>query len=348
MSQILNKVLTIDPQLEQLTRLVTQAQNQGQSIKSTVLVTGGAGYIGSHVVRQLIKDGYDVIILDNLSTGKAENLDTKAKFVQGDLLDLSILNRIFLEHKINAVIHLAASIEVGESVEKPDWYLKNNAVATQNLLSVMHNAAVNNIIFSSTAAVYGIQKDMPINESALTNPLDPYGYSKLICEKIIEYYTKFTPLNAVIFRYFNACGSDFDKTIYSSHKSHLLTQLNEVASGNLPYLNILGDDYSTPDGTGIRDYVHVLDIARAHSAVLPKMEQLKHQIFNIGASSGYSVKQILSATEKFLGKVIPVQISPRREGDATITVADNSKISQILGFELKYSDLDTILSTSLH
>lgn len=316
--------------------------------KITILVTGGAGYIGAHTVRALSNAGHKVIVIDNLSTGKQANLAPDVIFIQGDFADPNLLDKVFDEHKINAVMHFAASIEVGESVEKPIEYLYNNSVKTSLLLKVMVEHDVKNFIFSSTAAVYGLQEQVPIPETAGLGPLDPYGFSKMLTEQVIEFYTKFTGLNAIIFRYFNACGSDFDKTIYSKHESHLIPRVIDVAEGRRSEIEIYGTDYNTPDGTGVRDYVHVLDIAAAHVLALENFDKSNFQIYNIGTSKGLSVKEIISAVENITGKTVPVKISKRREGDSPITIADNSKIKTQLGFELKHSDLETIIKTSLH
>ncbi len=314
-----------------------------------ILVTGGAGYIGAHVVRELLKNNHSAVVIDDLSTGRKEHLDKAVTFVEGDYGNESVLKQIFVDHAIDAVVHMAASIEVGESVEKPIEYLENNTIRTHHLLKAMTEAGVKKLIFSSTAAVYGIQEKVPISEEAPVSPLDPYGYSKLICEHLIRYYSNFTGLQAVIFRYFNACGSDFDKTIYSAHESHLIPYVMDVASGRRPQVKVFGSDYNTIDGTGVRDYVHVLDIARAHLAGLNFLDQHTGvSLFNIGTGNGLSVLQIIEAARAVTGKEIAVEMAPRRPGDSPITVADNAKIKRELGFELAHSDIETIIKTSDH
>lgn len=324
-----------------------KSHGEHQSEHSTVLVTGGAGYIGAHTVRQLTTAGHKVVVIDNLSTGVLENVPSEAIFVEGDFSDKELLSKIFSNYNIDAVMHFAASIEVGESVEKPLEYLDNNSHKTVTLIETMLAHGVNKFIFSSTAAVYGLQETVPIPEFAPTMPIDPYGYSKLLTEHLISYYVKFAGLQAIVFRYFNACGSDFDKAIYSTHESHLIPRVIGAAEGRLSELEIYGDDYETIDGTGVRDYVHVLDVARAHVTALNHFDH-SMKVYNIGTGRGFSVKQIIDATQQLTGKPVPVKISPRRPGDSPITIADNSKIKAELNFELQHSDLETIIKTSWH
>lgn len=313
-----------------------------------ILVTGGAGYIGAHVARALVQAGHTPIVVDDLSTGSKTNLAESVALYEGDFGDPTLLRTIFQEHQIEAVMHMAASIEVAESVAKPVAYLHNNTASTLALLENMREAGINRIIFSSTAAVYGQQEQMPITESAQPNPIDPYGHSKFISEQLIQYFCKHVGLSAVVFRYFNACGSDFDQTIYSQHETHLIPVIMEVVAGKRPALEVFGNDYPTVDGTGVRDYVHVLDIARAHLVGLGFLEQASgFNLFNIGTGHGYSVLEVVESARKITGHPIPVKFQPRRPGDAPITVADNTKIKQGLGFVLEHSDMPTIIKTSL-
>lgn len=315
--------------------------------KKKILVTGGAGYIGSHAARQLLKSGYEVVVLDNLSAGKRKNVPEAAKFVEGDLSDVSLLNDLFAGEKFEAVMHFAASIEVEESVQKPEAYFENNVINTARLLAVMAEHNVKNIIFSSTCAVYGEQATMPINEQAKVAPVNPYGYSKLIAERVIKYYCEFVGLNAVVFRYFNACGCDFDADIELTHKTHLLANVMDVAVGKKPSITVFGKDYETFDGTCIRDYVHVLDIAGAHIAALANMgDKTGYRVYNIGTGKGSSVLEIINKTAEILNKIIPMETGQKRAGDAAILIADNSKLKNELHYNLQYSDLDTIISTS--
>jgi UDP-glucose 4-epimerase len=316
-------------------------------VHKNILVTGGAGYIGAHVCRELIKAGHGVTVIDNLSTGKRENIPAEVKFLEGDVKDANFLRDVFSANEIYAVVHMAADIEVEESVRAPEKYLQNNTLNTVQLLNIMNEYGVRNIIFSSTAAVYGEQEEMPVKETARLRPNNPYGYSKLMAEKMIKYYSNYLGFRSVVFRYFNACGCDFDGQVRATHESHLIPIVMEVVGGKRAVLNVYGSDYQTPDGTAVRDYVHVLDIARAHAAAVEKMEEGDSiRIYNIGTGTGLSVLEIINKASEVTNKMVPMQLQPRRAGDPPQTVADNSKIRRELGFELLYSDPETILSTA--
>lgn len=322
-------------------------KNTMQNKKLTVLVTGGAGYIGAHTAQALLEQNYKVIVLDNLSCGFKQNIPSGAEFIEGDLADKNLLRDIFTNYKVDAVMHFAASVEVEESVEKPDWYLFNNATNTESLLSVMLEFGIKKFIFSSTAAVYGEQEKMPINETATIKPNNPYGYSKAIAEKIIKYNTTFSGLEAVIFRYFNACGFNNQTTILPTHDSHLLPNIIQVAKGEKEYLKVFGNSYGTPDGSAVRDYIHVMDIAAAHILALQNMSgKSSLEIYNIGTSKGFSVLELVNAVAEVLGKIIPMEVLPARPGDAAVTVADNTKIKNKLGFMPEYSSLENIVLTA--
>lgn len=341
-----NSVRVPGDQVRSLVQEVLSAAVPGSSPK-TVLVTGGAGYIGAHVCREFVRAGYEVVVVDNLSTGKRGNIPEGVRFYEGDLGDANFLRDVFSTHEIFAVIHMAASIEVEESVAEPEKYLQNNTLHTVQLLAVMKEYEVKNIVFSSTAAVYGEQEHMPIAESAKLRPNNPYGYSKLLAEKMIKYYCNYLDFRGVIFRYFNACGCDVDGQIQATHESHLLPKVMEVLAGKRPVFNLNGNDYSTPDGTAVRDYVHVLDIARAHVLAVQKMNEGDSvRVYNIGTGRGLSVLEIVNKAAEATNRMVPMQVGPRRAGDAAVTIADNRKIRQELGFELNFSDPDTIIQTA--
>ena len=319
------------------------AAEQGKKI----LVTGGAGYIGAHIARELLKSGYEVVILDNLSTGLVDNVPQGAVFVEGDLADQSLLERLFAEHDFLAVMHLAASMRVEESVREPQKYFDNNVLNTAKLLAAMNQAGVKKIIFSSTCAVFGEQEQKVFSETSPLKPSSPYGFSKALAEKVIKYYCQFLGFDAVVFRYFNAAGSDFNSQVKATHEGSLLGVLLEVAAGRQPSLAVYGNDYPTPDGTCVRDFVHVLDIAGAHLAGLQKLATNKgFMVYNIGTGSGTSVLQMINTTSEVLNRMIPMEIAPRRPGDPAMAVADNTKLANDLGYTLRYSDLPTIISTA--
>jgi UDP-glucose 4-epimerase len=312
-----------------------------------VLVTGGAGYIGAHLVRKLLEADFKVTVLDNLSSGKREHIPAEATFVEGDLADLNLLRDLFASAEFEAVFHMAASIEVEESVSHPEKYYENNVSNTGKLLTAMHEASINKIIFSSTAAVYGEPKTVPIKEDAILQPKNPYGYTKMLGEQMIQYFTEFAGMSAIVFRYFNACGFDYDGAITATHHSHLIPLVMEAAAGQRPHLEVYGSDYETFDGTCVRDYVHVLDIAVAHVIALDKIGQDGNfQVYNIGTGHGLSVKQIINSASEILNRIIPMEIGPRRAGDPAALVADNSKITAAFGFQPTHSDVATIINTS--
>lgn len=314
--------------------------------KRKVLVTGGAGYIGAHLVYELLDSGLEVVVLDNLSTGLKDNVPAGAVFIEGDLKDTNLLRDLFASYNFDPVFHLAASLEVGESVQKPEQYFENNVFNTANLLSVMAEANVKNIIFSSTAAVYGPQEQMPISESAPLRPNNPYGATKLLAERIIKYYSTHLGFNAIVFRFFNACGCRPQGNVKATHNSHLLYNVLQVAKGDKPQILVNGNDYPTFDGTCIRDYVHVMDIAKAHLLAYKSLGQGESfKIYNIGTGKGCSVTQMINTASEVLNKIIPMEIGPKRAGDDAITVADNSKLKHELGYELQFSDLPNIITT---
>lgn len=345
-------VLNIDKYNELLQKVALNPSmelvSKTPSSPPTILVTGGAGYIGAHVVRALQKKGYTVIVLDNLSTGKREFVSSGTTFIAGDIADKNLVKDIFEQYSVDAVIHLAAFVEVEESVLNPEKYLHNNFYNTAQLLEVMAESGVKNIIFSSTGSVYGDQTQMPIRETAVTNPTNPYTYSKLLVEKLLDFYSRYQSFSVTILRYFNACGSDFDGVIADPHYSHLVPIIMEVVRGVRDHIVVYGTDYETFDGTTVRDYIHVLDIAAAHVLAMEKIGDQPYAVYNVGTGRGYSVQEMICTAAEVTSKMIPIETAPRRPGDAPIYIADNTKIKQALGFTPTYSDLATIFKTSLN
>lgn len=314
-----------------------------------ILITGGAGYIGSHTVRQLGLAGYDVIVYDNLSTGSVKAVLGKDLIV-GDLADITTLKQVFQRYKIEAVLHFAASISVPESVANPLNYYSNNTLNTLNLLHCCQIYGVDKFIFSSTAAVYGEPEENPVTESCATNPINPYGCSKLMSERMIQDYARSSNFKYVILRYFNVAGADLTGKIGQSAKkaSHLIRVACDAALGIRPAVGIFGTDFDTPDGTGIRDYIHVEDLAAAHIDALCYLEAGgTSEILNCGYGTGYSVRQVLNKLKEISGVDFPVIKFPRRPGDPACVIASGDRIRQVLGWQPKYNDLEVILNTAL-
>jgi UDP-glucose 4-epimerase len=315
--------------------------------RPNVLVTGGAGYIGSHVVLELLNSNLNPIIFDNLSNCAVPNLG--CPFIVGDLEKTDVIDKVFEQYNISAVVHLAGSIIVEESVLLPEKYFHNNVVAGINLLNTMLRHGVNKLIYSSSAAVYGSPRYVPIDEAHATEPLNPYGETKLIFEKIVNWYVKAHDLNAVMFRYFNAAGADPKGRAGERHfiETHLIPKVFQVANKELDALKIFGHDYPTTDGTAIRDYVHVADIARAHALAIKKLDDETGSFtYNIGTGHGYSVQEIVDKVVEVTARMVPIEQHDRRAGDPPILVADSKKAQKELGLELKHSDLDTIIRTA--
>ncbi|MBA5729161.1 UDP-glucose 4-epimerase GalE [Aerococcaceae bacterium INB8] len=314
-----------------------------------VLVIGGAGYIGSHAVNKLIKKGYAVSVLDNLVTGHLDAVDEKATFYQGDIRDKAKLNEIIQEEKIEAIFHFAASSLVGESVEKPLKYFNNNVVGMEVLLEAMMENDVKKIIFSSTAAVYGEVETDLITENELKNPTSPYGESKLMMERMIQWCDTAYGIKFVSLRYFNVAGALSTGEIGEDHdpETHLIPIVLQAALGQREAITIFGDDYATPDGTCIRDYVHVEDLIDAHILALEYLNNhTTSQIFNLGSSTGYSVKEIVEAARKVTGKEIPAMIGERRAGDPAKLVAASDKAREVLGWQPTYERIEDIIQTA--
>lgn len=311
----------------------------------SILVTGGAGYIGSHVVRQLREAGHEVIVFDNLSTGRAEMV-LGGGLIEGDLADVESLNAVFSKHGFDAVMHFAASTIVGESVEKPLAYYQNNTVNTLNLLAACVRFGVGQFIFSSSGAVYGEKAQSPIAETALPDPINPYGASKAMSERIIADCAAAFGMSFVIIRYFNVAGADPGGRIGPCPQipTLLIPLALQAALGLGDGVTIFGDDYPTPDGTGIRDYIHVEDIALAHFDALRFLKNEKRSItVNCGYGHGHSVRQVIDTVRSVTGADFPVAVGPRRPGDPSIVVADSSVIRQTLGWTPKFDDLETIV-----
>lgn len=301
-----------------------------------ILVTGGAGYIGSHMVRLLVGSRHEPVIFDNLSTGHRRFIPKEAAFVKGDLQDFSDIRSAFKKFRINAVMHFAACALVGESVANPVKYFENNVNGSLNLLKAMLDEKVRFLIFSSTCAVYGQPKKIPIGENEPKTPLNPYGQSKWTVECLLKGFSKVTPLRYAALRYFNACGAHRAGSIGEVHnpETHLIPNVLKTACGKKEQLEIFGDDYDTPDGTCIRDYVHVEDIARAHLLAFQFLKSSgKSEVFNLGIEKGYSVKEIIQTAEKVTGRKIKSKVSKRRPGDPPRLIADSAKIRKILGWE---------------
>jgi UDP-glucose 4-epimerase len=321
------------------------------SDKPTVLVTGGAGYIGSHAVLALLDAGWKVVVIDNLTTGFRWAVPEAAVFVQGDVADQALVARLVDEQGIGAVIHFAGSIVVPESVENPLKYYENNTVKSRSLIESAVRGGVRHFIFSSTAATYGIPDRVPVTEEARTQPINPYGWSKLMTERMLADVAAAHPLNYCALRYFNVAGADPRGRSGQSTAgaTHLIKVAVEAAIGKRGHVSVYGTDYDTPDGTGIRDYIHVSDLAAAHVHALKKLiaaPDTSH-VMNCGYSRGFSVLEVLDAVDRVTNLKIERRLEPRRAGDPDSLVADNSKILTTLPWRPKLDDLDTIVTHAL-
>lgn len=314
-----------------------------------ILVAGGAGYIGSHMVKDLVEHGQEVVVADNLSTGHRDAINPKAKFYEGDIRDRKFLDKIFDNENIEAVVHFAAFSIVPESMSKPLKYFDNNTGGMITLLEAMRDHNIKYIVFSSTAATYGVPEHMPIKETDPQNPINPYGLSKLMMEKMMHWADKAYGIKFVALRYFNVAGAAPDGTIGEDHgpETHLVPIILQVAQGKRDELSIFGDDYNTPDGTNVRDYVHVMDLADAHILAIKYLEAgNESNAFNLGSSTGFSNKQMLEAAREVTGEPIPAKIAPRRPGDPDSLVAASDKARNVLGWDPKYDDVHDIIATA--
>lgn len=312
----------------------------------SILVCGGAGYIGSHTVYKLIEQGKDVVIIDNLQSGHIGAVHPKAKFYKGDIRDASILDKIFTENKIESIVHFAANSLVGESMEKPLLYFNNNVYGMQILLESMVKHNIKNIVFSSTAAVYGEPKRVPILEDDETNPANTYGETKLTMEKMMKWCNKAYGINYVALRYFNVAGSLGDGSIGEDHnpETHLIPLILQVPLKKREFISVYGTDYPTPDGTCIRDYIHVLDLADAHIKAVEYLEAgNESNTFNLGNGVGFSVKEMIEAAKEATGKEIKVVLGDRRAGDPAQLIASSEKANKILGWTPKFTDVKDII-----
>jgi UDP-glucose 4-epimerase len=309
----------------------------------TIFVTGGAGYIGSICVEQLLNEGYEVAVFDNLSEGHRKAVDPRAEFFQGDLADRTVIRHAMEEVKPDAIMHFAANALVGESMENPSKYFRNNVASGVNLLDAAVGCGVKKFVFSSTCATFGIPERMPIDESLPQNPINPYGESKLLFEKVLRWYDECHGVKAVALRYFNAAGAT--ERFGEDHRieTHLIPNVLKVALGQRESVDIYGTDYPTPDGSCIRDYIHVLDLAQAHILALGSE---KSERYNLGTGGGTSVKEVIAACEAVTGKSIPAIEKPRRAGDPPRLIAGSDKIRRELGWAPKFQDIRAIVESA--
>ncbi len=316
--------------------------------KPRILVTGGAGYIGSHAALALKKAGYEVVVLDNLAYGHRELIEdvVKVELIVGDTSDRELLDKLFTNYEIVAVMHFAAYIAVGESVKEPDKYYRNNVASTLNLLEAMLAAGVNKFVFSSTCAVYGMPKEIPMTEAHPHDPLSPYAASKDMVERILADFDGALGLKSVAFRYFNASGAEPNGLLGEDHnpETHLIPLALLTALGKREHLSIFGTDYDTPDGTAVRDYIHVNDLADAHVLGLEYLlAGGQSDVFNLGNGNGFSVKEVIETAREVTGLEISAIEQERRAGDAPILVGSSAKARKILGWQPKYADLSKII-----
>ncbi|MGF1452016.1 MAG: UDP-glucose 4-epimerase GalE [Opitutales bacterium] len=314
-----------------------------------VLVVGGAGYIGSHCVRQLSAQGYEPVVLDNLVYGHRKALEANIPFYEGDLGSRDLIRAILRRERIEAVMHFAAYTYVDESVTEPIRYYENNLIATLRLLEVMISEDVKRFIFSSTCATYGVPETLPITEDEPQAPINPYGQTKLDVERALQNYAGAYGLSFAAFRYFNAAGAAEDGSIGEDHEpeTHLIPLVIDAAMGKRDNIKIFGTDYDTPDGTCLRDYIHVDDLSRAHIAVIEKLAEPGQTFaYNLGVGKPYSVREIIESVERVSGKTVPVAEAARRPGDPPALYADNTKAVRELGWKIKYDQLDAIIETA--
>lgn len=313
-----------------------------------ILVTGGAGYIGSHTAKRLAASGFETVVLDNLSTGHRD-FARWGTFIQGDIADGELLDKLFAGRSIDAVVHFAAASQVGESVREPLRYYQNNVAGTVSLLSAMRRHGVETLVFSSTCAVYGPPFDVLLTEEHPSAPISPYAKSKRMMEDVMEDMGRAGCLRHVALRYFNAAGADPGAEVGERHtpETHLIPLVLQAALGQREALSIFGDDYDTPDGTAIRDYIHVQDLADAHILALRHLQKGGAPgAFNLGNGQGHSVRQVIDAAREVTGRDIPTRMAPRREGDSPRLVGNAAKARRVLGWDPQFADIRTIIETA--
>lgn len=313
-----------------------------------ILVVGGAGYIGSYMCKYLFQNGYEILVFDNLISGHREAVKY-GHLIKGDLADEKSLDNVFENYNIEVVMHFAAFAYVGESVKNPGKYYRNNVINTITLLDTMLKHNVKNFIFSSTCATFGEQNHTAISETHIQSPINPYGRSKLMVEKILQDYNNAYQLNYSILRYFNAAGADPDGELGEDHEpeTHLIPLLMQTALGKIDVINVFGDDFKTRDGTCVRDYIHIADLAQAHFLSLEKMlSEQANQIYNLGNGTGHTVKEVIEVARKVTGRKIPANITARRAGDPAVLIGSSEKALKELGWKPKFNELTTIIDTA--
>ena len=312
-----------------------------------ILVTGGAGYVGSHCLRHLLNGGHEAVVYDNLFQGHAPAVPA-GLLVQGELSDQPKLTALMKDRRIDAVMHFAALALVGESVQKPELYYRNNVLGSFHLLDAMREAGVRKIVFSSTTATYGTPAKMPIAETTPQQPINPYGFSKLVVERMLDDFAAAHGFGFAALRYFNAAGAATDGSIGEDHtpESHLIPIVLQVALGQRQAISIFGNDYPTPDGTCVRDYVHVEDLATAHLAALERLQSGQAIKVNLGTGRGYSVRQVIEACRRITGHPIPAVTAPRRAGDPPELIADARLARELLGWTPRYTTIESIVETA--
>jgi UDP-glucose 4-epimerase len=307
-----------------------------------LLVTGGAGYVGGVCAQELVQDGHEVVVVDDLSTGNAEGVPAGAKFVDGDIATIGV--ELIESESFDGVLHFAAQSLVGESVQQPEKYWYGNVVKTLALLEAIRRTQTPRLVFSSTAAVYGEPEQVPILESAPTRPTNPYGASKLAIDHAITSYAVAHGLAATSLRYFNVAGAYGGLGENRVVETHLIPLILQTALGHRDSISVFGTDYPTPDGTAVRDYIHIRDLARAHVLALAQSRPGEHRIFNLGSGTGFSVREVISACERVVGRPIPAVDAPRRAGDPAVLIASSAKAIDELGWQPEHNDLDEIVS----